>query len=312
MRRRLPVLFLVLSLVAIVGCCCGRQNCNLGQPPPAPCDRCGAVVPATSRLVPAPFPQAPGAPLPAGQSVPLTAAGPTGPIASNVQPGLFTPAPAPGPAGVRLAAPEPAGPIPAGAVVPQAPNNPAAPGARPELLAPQSAPPASVQPTPVSPEGREATPDLPVDIPHFAIARPRVASGQQPYPDGVGWLKEHGYRTVLHVRAPGEDPAAARRLFEKHGLTYLDLEVSPRGLTRDVVDRFNRTVTSDVNMPLFVYDRDGSLAGGLWYLYFRLVEKTDDDRARTEATRLGLRQDEPGAHRDIWLAVQAFLATQAP
>jgi protein tyrosine phosphatase (PTP) superfamily phosphohydrolase (DUF442 family) len=144
------------------------------------------------------------------------------------------------------------------------------------------------------------------------MARPRVASGQQPFPDGVTWLQAHDYRTVLHVRTPGEDDAAARRQFEKHGLRYLSLEVSPRTLTREVVDQFTRTVTDEANLPLFVYDRDGGLAGGLWYLYYRLAEKTDDQQARTEAARLGLNQDRNDSHRDMWLAIQAFLATQKP
>jgi protein tyrosine phosphatase (PTP) superfamily phosphohydrolase (DUF442 family) len=151
-----------------------------------------------------------------------------------------------------------------------------------------------------------------VDIPQFAMARPRVASGLQPFPDGIGWLAAHGYRAVLYVRAGGEDDAAARRQFEKHGLRYLSLEVSPRTLTREVVDRFIRAVADEANLPLFVYDRDGSLAGGLWYLYFRLAEKLDDAQARTEAARLGFSQDRNDSHRDMWLAIQAFLAGQKP
>jgi protein tyrosine phosphatase (PTP) superfamily phosphohydrolase (DUF442 family) len=151
-----------------------------------------------------------------------------------------------------------------------------------------------------------------VDIPQFTMARPRVASGQQPMPDGVAWLQSHGYRTVLHVRAPGEDDAAARRLFESNKLRYLSLEVSPRTLTREVVDKFIRTVNDEANLPLFVYDRDGSLAGGLWYLYLRLADKVDDERARTEASRLGLRQEGEGSHRDMWIAIQGFLAAQKP
>jgi protein tyrosine phosphatase (PTP) superfamily phosphohydrolase (DUF442 family) len=154
----------------------------------------------------------------------------------------------------------------------------------------------------------DATPPHPVDIPQFAIARPRVASGQQPGLDGITWLQGHGYRTVLHVRAPGEDDAAALRQFERHGLKYISLEVSPANLTRDVVDQFNRYVTDEANAPLFVYDSDGSLAGGLWYLSYRLIDRLDDDRARAAAAKLGFKADADGPHRDMWLAVQKFLA----
>jgi protein tyrosine phosphatase (PTP) superfamily phosphohydrolase (DUF442 family) len=157
-------------------------------------------------------------------------------------------------------------------------------------------------------DDRDATPQLPVDIPQFAMAAPKVASGQQPLLDGIAWLQSHGYRTVLHIRAPGEDDSAALRQFEKHGLKYLSLEVSPANLTREVVEKFNKIVTDEANLPLFVYDRDSSLSGGLWYLYYRQVDKVDDYHARTEAAKLGFKADADGPHRDMWLAVQKYLA----
>ena len=111
-----------------------------------------------------------------------------------------------------------------------------------------------------------------------------------------------------HVRPPGEDDTAARRQFEAKGFRYLTLEIAPDRLTRDVVEQFNRTVADEANHPLYVYDRDSALAGGMWYLYFRTVENMPADRAVTEAARLGLIADaDGGAHRDMWLAVQNYL-----
>jgi hypothetical protein len=75
-----------------------------------------------------------------------------------------------------------------------------------------------------------------------------------------------------------------------------------------VVEEFNRLVGDTSLHPLFVYDRDGSLLGGLWYLHFRIVDRFDNDRATAEAGRLGLNTDaDGGAHRDMWLAVQRYL-----
>jgi protein tyrosine phosphatase (PTP) superfamily phosphohydrolase (DUF442 family) len=198
----------------------------------------------------------------------------------------------------RSERPQQAGPVPPA----QTPEPPVA------SIPPQKEPPAPQPPA----EDRNATPPLPVDIPQFAMARPRVASGQQPFPDGLAWLQAHGYRTVLHVRAPGTDDSAARRQVEKYNLRYLTLEVSPQSLSKEIVEQFNRTVTAESNLPLFVYDRDGSLAGGLWYLYYRMSEGLDDDRARTAAGRLGFKPDQDGNHRTMWLAVQTLLATQKP
>ena len=100
-----------------------------------------------------------------------------------------------------------------------------------DALLPYGAP----MPQPPVVDEKDAASPLPVDIPQFAIVKDRIASGLQPFPDGITWLQAHQYRTVLHVRAPGEDDAAARRQFEKHGLRYLSLEASPNTLSRAVV-----------------------------------------------------------------------------
>ena len=56
------------------------------------------------------------------------------------------------------------------------------------------------------------------------------------------------------------------------------------------MDEFAKLVGDPATQPLFVYDADGSLSGGLWYLYFRRVEKLSDEAARLRATRLGLKE----------------------
>ena len=106
---------------------------------------------------------------------------------------------------------------------------------------------------------------------------------------------------------PGEDDAADRRQFEKYGLKYLSLEVSPQTLSRATVEAFSRTANNAEARPLFVYDRDGSLAGGLWYLHFRTADKDSDELARIRAGRLGLKTDAEGEHRTMWVAIQKYI-----
>jgi len=165
------------------------------------------------------------------------------------------------------------------------------------------------QPPPI-PEDKDAATPLPVDIPQFAIVKDHIASGLQPFPDGIAWLQAHGYRTVLHIRAPGEDDAAARRQFEKRGLRYLSLEAAPTTLSKGVVQDFNRIAADEGNRPLFVYGAQSAVVGGLWYLYFRTAENASDDQAQAEAARLGLRPDEGGEQRTMWVAIQSYLRNQ--
>jgi protein tyrosine phosphatase (PTP) superfamily phosphohydrolase (DUF442 family) len=155
------------------------------------------------------------------------------------------------------------------------------------------------------------TPPLPVGIAQFALAKEQVASGLKPELEGLDWLRDQGYKSVLYVRKPGEDDAANRRVAEMRGLKYQSLEVSPLTLAKATVDAFNRIVDEPANRPLFVYDQDGTLAGGLWYLHFRTALKLDDVEARARAARLGLRSRTEGeAQTKWWGALEKFLSEQ--
>jgi protein tyrosine phosphatase (PTP) superfamily phosphohydrolase (DUF442 family) len=157
--------------------------------------------------------------------------------------------------------------------------------------------------------GKQPSAPLPVGIAQFAQVSPKISSGLRPaFDEGLEWLKSNNYRTVVHLRLPGENDDADRKEVEKRGLKYASLEVSPNLLTKETVDEFVKLVRDPQQLPVFVYDRDGALAGGLWYLWFRLVEESPDDVARIRARSLGLREDREGAHRDMWQSVQRYIA----
>jgi protein tyrosine phosphatase (PTP) superfamily phosphohydrolase (DUF442 family) len=293
MSRRLPG-FLLASALALsaAACChtCHRDTFTASAPPPTTCNSCGSLHPMPPRFRPAP---APGAPLPPGDFVPQGAPGDgQGAFLPPGDPGLAQ-------AGVRLSPPEP---LAGGAMPP-------GPGPARAYQPPQTREPPAAAIPPNRPEPPAA---VSLDVPGFVQVKPRVANGQKPFPDGIAWLATQGYRTVLHLRRPGEDDSADRRLFEKRGLRFVSLEVSPARLTREVIGAFNRLVSDAANQPLFVYDRDGALAGGLWYLYFRTAEGADDARARAEAVRVGLNEEQDAEHRTMWVAVQAYLRGQNP
>ena len=94
--------------------------------------------------------------------------------------------------------------------------------------------------------------------------------------------------------------------FEKHGLKFQSMEVSPQALTQKTVDEFIRFVKDNNEQPLFVYDKDSSLADGMWYLYFRLADQLPEAEARAKAGQLGFK--ETGDSLPMWLAIQKFLS----
>jgi protein tyrosine phosphatase (PTP) superfamily phosphohydrolase (DUF442 family) len=146
-----------------------------------------------------------------------------------------------------------------------------------------------------------------VDLPGYAQVAPGIATGIRPFPAGIEWLKRRGYKSVLHLYAPGEDLAAARRQFA--GLRFLSLEVSAKTLSQSIYEDFVRIVEEADNQPIFVSDKTGAVAGGLWYLYFRVHKQQSDEKARSEARRLGLNIDDDPDHKAMWLAVEKLRAS---
>lgn len=168
----------------------------------------------------------------------------------------------------------------------------------------------SVQTQPIEPSpdvGEKNIPDLPVDIPQFMEVKKDVYSGQKPFVEGLQWLKDKGFKTIIHVMQPDEDDTIARRQFEAKGFKYVSIKVSPQTLDRKVIDEFNHIIGDVTNHPVFVFDKNSALAGGLWYLHFRIIDRLSDDLARQEARRIGFKEDQDGIHRQMWLAIQKFL-----
>jgi protein tyrosine phosphatase (PTP) superfamily phosphohydrolase (DUF442 family) len=303
MKRPLFRLLCAGLVLTLAGCClpgcCNTRPVSQPIAPPSP----KPVLP----VYPAPVPP-PGA----YQAAPFPAV----PPGSNIPPALPQTSPFP-------TVPPPALPPTSGAVV--APQQPiaqvehrwtpadngiqlggpeplagAAPNASPRLYPPDK--------TAEPPINKSAT-ALPVGIPQFATAMDSVTTGLRPsLDDGLDWLQAHGYRTVAQIRTPGENDTTDRKQVEKRGMKYMSVEVSPQTLTKAVVEEFTRLVRDKSAQPVFIYDRDGALAGALWYLYFRTIEQFPDDVARIRAGSLGLREDREGANRDMWLAVQKYLS----
>jgi protein tyrosine phosphatase (PTP) superfamily phosphohydrolase (DUF442 family) len=151
--------------------------------------------------------------------------------------------------------------------------------------------------------------EIPTDIPQFNLVYDKVATGLQPFPNGYEWLQKQGYKTVLALRQPGEDDAAARQAVEKLGMKYVALEINPAKLSREQANEFSNLVRDTAAQPLFVSDRKGTLAGALWYLHFRVADQLPEAQARARAQRLGL-TDPTDADPDLtelWQAIRAVL-----
>jgi uncharacterized protein (TIGR01244 family) len=284
------------GILPAVGCQTCQRPCAY-PPPPPPVYGGAFVVPPVDRSVPSGPVVPPGPPNPLTQTV--------APDARNFAPPAAVPSqPTWGPAtngNARLLAPEIATPEP-----PISTAKPVTPGTKqPETKSAESKPSPEPKPGPT-------TPALPVDIPAYAPVKDGIASGQTPFEDGFRWLKENEYRAVLFIREPGEEDSADKRRAEAAGLKYLNMEFSAKKVGQPAVDAFNAIIAEAANRPLFVYDRNGTRAGALWYLHFRIADRMSDEDARTKAAAHGLKTDKDSFNQPLWLAIQKYLSTQTP
>lgn len=151
-----------------------------------------------------------------------------------------------------------------------------------------------------------ATPS-PLDIPRFVKVKNSLAFGRQPFPDGIIWLKQAGFKKVVHVAGTAEVDDAAQKLFEREGIQYVRIEMNPERLDAALVNQFSGAIASNENTPVFVYDRDGSRLGALWVAYRVLDEKASPSQARIEAESIGFNYDRTAVLDPIRKALDKLL-----
>jgi protein tyrosine phosphatase (PTP) superfamily phosphohydrolase (DUF442 family) len=145
-------------------------------------------------------------------------------------------------------------------------------------------------------------------IPNYRQPENGVATGGTPNHDGLEWLKEQGFRTVLNL-LPDEsidqfEPAFVRQ----SGMEYISLPVTSQSLTQELLARFNDYVDDPQYHRLFIHDSSGSLTGAMWYLHRIVVDKAPQDVARSEATAIGLKN----SNTQLWLKITDLLSRRRP
>jgi hypothetical protein len=154
----------------------------------------------------------------------------------------------------------------------------------------------------------ETPPAAPVGITLFSELKEKtLATGLKPDLEGLDWLRSNKYRTVIHLRRTGHDDSADREQVERRGMKYVSIEMKPDTLTKETVEQFGKIVGDAANQPAFVYDRDGLLAGAMWYLHLRLNENTPDELAKSKAEMYGLKQAGTDEATAFWAKIQELL-----
>lgn len=151
-------------------------------------------------------------------------------------------------------------------------------------------------PPPSNNLGALELPDSDDDVPVTAVVGIRrfrtldsgVAGGSLPNRDGLGWLRDKGYRTVVDLRAPTEIQQEEVDELNRLGLRHVRVPFDPKKLDAAVLARYEGVLDDAKSRPVFFFDTDGNRAGLAWYLHRVLRDQVAADLASREAERVGL------------------------
>lgn len=114
---------------------------------------------------------------------------------------------------------------------------------------------------------------------------------------------------IVFLHLPGETVDADRQQVEKRNMAFVPIEINSRDLDRNAVDRFLNVQRDPAAGKVFVYDLDGSIAGAMWYLSYRVIDQDSEEIARIKAGSLG-QGDTRDSAREMWQAVRRYLETR--
>lgn len=143
-------------------------------------------------------------------------------------------------------------------------------------------------------------------IRHFAGVESKLAGGSLPTSEGLDWLVEKGYRTVLDLREEKDISASFIADVSGRGLRYVALPVGLKTVDRAHVTRFETEIALADNRPLYFCDTDGTRPGLMWYIHRVSVDRVDAEVARRDAEEIGLHDEA------FWAAAQSYLDAQKP
>lgn len=125
----------------------------------------------------------------------------------------------------------------------------------------------------------------------------RVSVGPQPTEHDFADLERRGFRSVVNLRAAGEDdqplsPEEEEVQAAKRNMRYLHVPVSGTAPRLDHVDQLSEELDR-LPPPVFVHDRTGKTAGTLVLLYLGEEEGWSDDETLERIRRMGFDDGSP-------------------
>ena len=132
------------------------------------------------------------------------------------------------------------------------------------------------------------------DVPRVLCLDSSFTTGGQPTEQAFAKIAASGFHSVLSLRPAGEgiDLARERSLVEKTGLRYFNIPVVPTAPRPEQADEFIRLVRDKSNHPMLINCSTANRVGAFMMIYRVLEQGWSEEKALSEALKIGLRSDE--------------------
>ena len=132
------------------------------------------------------------------------------------------------------------------------------------------------------------------DVPRVLCLDNNFTTGGQPTEQAFTKVAASGFQSVLSLRAPGEgiDLARERSLVEKTGMRYFNIPVVSTAPRPEQADEFIRLVGDKSNHPMLINCSSANRVGAFMMIYRVLEQGWSEEKALSEALKIGLRGDE--------------------
>jgi uncharacterized protein (TIGR01244 family) len=126
------------------------------------------------------------------------------------------------------------------------------------------------------------------DIPNYHLVRPGLATAGQPSEDALGRLKALGFKTVINLRTPGEQPAGAEEeAVRAQGLRYVSIPVNSATFGPAEVSAVRTILDDESAAPVLLHCTTANRAAAVWGLT-ELQRGRSFSEVEPEAARAGL------------------------
>ena len=138
-----------------------------------------------------------------------------------------------------------------------------------------------------APPGAPATVDAEV-IPNYHLVRPGLATAGQPSDKGLGALQALGFKTVINLRTPGEQPPGVEEAAVRaQGLRYVSIPINSATFGPADVAAVRAVLDDESAAPILLHCTTANRAAAVWGLT-EIQRGRAASQVEAEAEKVGL------------------------